>query len=183
MVLEPDALADLKCLSSSEAAARQKLLAYATAQFRAKAPNAYVYLDAGHSTYVTATTMARRLKAAGVTDVRGFALNVSNYHTTAEETAYAAKVNKALATQGVSTRRYVIDTSRNGKGTNGEWCNPAGRKLGVTSRITKNATVKQPEARLWIKAPGESDGNCGTAAGSSAGTFDPQLAYNLVKGR
>jgi endoglucanase len=35
---------------------------------------------------------------------------------------------------------------------------------------------------LWIKTPGESDGNCGTGTGTVAGQFDPQLAYNLVYG-
>ena len=34
---------------------------------------------------------------------------------------------------------------------------------------------------LWIKTPGESDGDCGTST-SPAGQFDPQLAYDLVYG-
>ena len=37
------------------------------------------------------------------------------------------------------------------------------------------------EALLWIKTPGESDGDCGTST-DPAGTFDPQLAYDLVYG-
>ncbi|MBT0768522.1 glycoside hydrolase family 6 protein [Kineosporia sp. J2-2] len=183
VILEPDALADLSCLSTTAATTRQKLLTYATQQFSKKAPNAYVYLDAGNSNYATAAAMSKRLKASGINNVRGFSLNVSNYHTTQDEKAFAAKLNKALKAKGVSTKRYVIDTSRNGKGSNGTWCNPAGRKIGVTSRVTKNATTKQPEARLWIKTPGESDGSCGVAPGSTAGAFDPQIAYNLVKGK
>lgn len=35
---------------------------------------------------------------------------------------------------------------------------------------------------LWIKDPGESDGDCGTGSGTVAGQFNPQLAYDLVHG-
>jgi endoglucanase len=35
---------------------------------------------------------------------------------------------------------------------------------------------------LWIKTPGESDGDCGTGSGTTAGQFVPQLAYNLIYG-
>ena len=38
------------------------------------------------------------------------------------------------------------------------------------------------EMLLWVKIPGDSDGNCGTAPGTPAGTFDPELAYGLVYG-
>lgn len=35
---------------------------------------------------------------------------------------------------------------------------------------------------LWIKAPGESDGNCATGAGSAAGRFLPDVAHKLIHG-
>jgi endoglucanase len=34
----------------------------------------------------------------------------------------------------------------------------------------------------WIKVPGESDGNCGVGAGSSAGQFLPEVAYKVIYG-
>jgi len=182
VVLEPDALADLNCLTGSAATTRRKLLSYAVTQLADRAPNAYVYLDAGNPGYASAATTAKRLKAVGVAKIRGFSLNVSNFYTTGQEKAYAARINKALRARGVSTRRYVVDTSRNGNGSNGSWCNPAGRRIGTTARVVRKPTAKKPEALLWVKTPGESDGSCGTAAGSTAGDFDPQLAYDLVKG-
>ena len=50
-------------------------------------------------------------------------------------------------------------------------------KLGPTDQVGGGA-----EALLWIKDPGESDGNCGTGTGTVAGQFSPQLAYDLVYG-
>ncbi len=35
---------------------------------------------------------------------------------------------------------------------------------------------------LWLKTPGESDGNCGVRAGSSAGQFLPEVAYKMIHG-
>ena len=86
---------------------------------------AVVYLDGGHSNWLNASTMADLLVRSGVERVRGFATNVSNYNTTAAEHAYGEKLS---ALTGGS--HYVVDTSRNGRGSNGEWCNPAGRALG-----------------------------------------------------
>ncbi|GAA3597946.1 glycoside hydrolase family 6 protein [Kineosporia mesophila] len=183
VVLEPDALADFNCLTTAQAATRQKLLTYATEQFHQSAPNAYVYLDAGNSNYATATAMSGRLLKSGLKNIRGFSLNVSNYHTTAEENAFATKLNAQLRKRGSATKPYIIDTSRNGLGSNGVWCNPAGRKLGVTSRVNQTPTAKTPEARLWIKTPGESDGNCGIAPNAAAGVFDPAIAVGLVRGK
>jgi endoglucanase len=35
---------------------------------------------------------------------------------------------------------------------------------------------------LWIKAPGESDGDCGLGTGTQAGDFSPGLATQLISG-
>lgn len=183
VVLEPDSLADFGCMSTADANARQKLLTYATEQFKKSAPNAYVYLDAGNSNWASAKAMSGRLEKSGLKNVRGFSLNVSNYRTTAKENAYAAKVNAELRKRGVKTKPFVVDTSRNGNGPGSDWCNPGGRKLGVTSRVNPAPSAKKPEARLWIKTPGESDGNCGIAPNAAAGVFDPQIAVGLIRGK
>lgn len=177
VILEPDALGDESCMTSAQIAERNNLLTNAIAQFRAKAPNTWVYLDAGNPGWTSATTMAQHLAAAGLSGAHGFSLNVSNFYTTAQNTAYGNAVNSALGASNGYTKPYVIDTSRNGKGSNGTWCNPAGAQIGSTPRLGGGA-----EMLLWVKNPGESDGNCGTGGGSSAGQFLPQVAYNLVYG-
>jgi endoglucanase len=175
VVIEPDAVAQIDCLpNDTERTTRLGLLKYATEQFKAKAPAAKVYLDAGNAKWIAAGTMATRLKSAGIANVRGFVVNVSNYYTTAQSSAYAGDVNTALG----KAYPYVVDTSRNGNGSKeGEWCNPAGRKLGATSR-----TGTAPEMELWVKDPGDSDGPCGTAPDVPAGQFSPDLADHLIKG-
>ncbi|GAB2808894.1 glycoside hydrolase family 6 protein [Lentzea nigeriaca] len=174
VVIESDSLADFNCLDSAKIAERTAMIKYATEQFKAKAPNTWAYLDAGNAQWVPAATMAGRLDAAGVRNVRGFSLNVSNYHTTTASTTYGNAVSASFSGY---TKPYVIDTSRNGNGHNGEWCNPGGRKLGTPARTGGGA-----EMLLWVKVPGDSDGKCGKAPNVEAGEFDPQLAYDLIHG-
>ncbi|WP_119098353.1 glycoside hydrolase family 6 protein [Streptomyces sporangiiformans] len=59
-----------------------------------------------------------------------------------------------------------------------DWCNPAGRRLGVPSSIG----VGGADYLLWIKVPGDSDGSCGIGHGFPAGSFSPHLAERLIDG-
>ena len=174
VVLEPDALADFNCMDAAAITTRNSMLVYATQQFHDLAPNTWAYLDAGNPGWVAAATMAGRLKDAGLANVRGFSVNVSNYYTTADDVNYGNAVNSSL---GTAAKPFVVDTSRNGNGTNGEWCNPAGRKLGVPTQTGGGA-----EMLLWVKVPGDSDGPCGIGAGIPAGQFSPDLAMHLITG-
>lgn len=169
VVLEPDALAQITCLSTSDQAARYANLADAV-NVLATQTNAFVYLDAGHSTWMSAATIAERLKQANIAQARGFSLNISNFHRTTDNITYG---NAITAIVGKS---YVIDTSRNGNGSNGEWCNPRGRALG--EKPTTNSTGNV-DAYLWIKVPGESDGPCN--GGPSAGIWWEEYAQELIR--
>ncbi|WBQ02891.1 glycoside hydrolase family 9 protein [Kribbella sp. CA-293567] len=173
VVLEPDALGDFECMTAAQISERNGMLAFATQQFKDRAPNTWAYLDAGNAGWVPAATMAQRLQGAGIADARGFAVNVSNYYTTSASITYANNVRTGLGT----AKPFVIDTSRNGNGSSGVWCNPAGRKLGSSPQIGGGA-----ELLLWIKVPGNSDGACGTAPTVPAGTFSPDLATRLISG-
>ena len=77
-------------------------------------------------------------------------------------------------------KHFVIDTSRNGQGpwtTSAgypdaqDWCNPPDRGLGV--RPTADTSVTLLDAYLWVKIPGESDGECTRGLGPT-GTADPE---------
>ncbi|WP_330328855.1 glycoside hydrolase family 6 protein [Streptomyces sp. NBC_00536] len=176
VVLEPDALGHESCMTAAQIAERNAMLKNAIAQFNAKAPNTWVYLDAGNPGWIGASTMAQQLAGAGVGGARGFVLNVSNYFTNDQNSSYGNAVNSALSSYGY-TKPFVVDTSRNGNGSNGQWCNPAGRRIGTPTQRGGGA-----EMLLWIKIPGESDGNCGVGAGSSAGQFLPEVAYKMIYG-
>lgn len=76
-------------------------------------------------------------------------------------------------------KHFVIDTSRNGQGTwvppenkykdPEQWCNPPGR--GIGERPTTVTSHPLVDAKLWIKVPGESDGECKRG---TQGTIDPE---------
>lgn len=173
-VLEPDALGLLdKCLSKEQQAARLALIWDAVKVLRQN-PNAAVYLDAGHAPHAPAPDMADRLKRAGIEDAHGFALNVSNYVWDAENIKFGHEVSKL-----VGGAPFILDTSRNGNGQDPklEWCNPPGRKLGkLPTTETGDPLI---HAFLWLKRPGESDGECN--GGPKAGVFWLEQALELAK--
>ncbi|WP_249714138.1 glycoside hydrolase family 6 protein [Rhizomonospora bruguierae] len=97
---------------------------------------------------------------------------------------------------------FVVDTSRNGHGPWSApagvtwpdpqtWCNPPDRGLGL--RPTTNTGNPLADAFLWVKIPGQSDGQCdrGTGTGTdparggiadpAAGAWFDQQAIELVQ--
>ncbi|OJH39157.1 glycoside hydrolase family 6 protein [Cystobacter ferrugineus] len=178
VLIEPDAVAQLDCLPDDTARqTRLGLLRYATEQLRDRAPNTWAYLDGGNARWIAADTMAQRLHSAGVSNIRGFVVNISNFYTTAESISYGNAVSAALSSRYGYGKPFAVDTSRNGNGSNGEWCNPGGRKLGTLSQVGGGA-----ELLLWVKIPGDSDGTCGIAPNTPAGQFSPDLAIRLING-
>ncbi len=110
--------------------------------------------------------------------------NPSDFSTWGLTTAwYAQNMGNAVA-----TTHFVVDTSRNGDGPNnmqayaqapydqpssvigtlagGNWCNPPNSGLGL--RPTANTGVPLLDAYLWVKTPGQSDGQCDAAGGVRA---------------
>lgn len=172
VILEPDALAQADQLPPAQREERYTMIREAVATL--KKAGATVYLDAGNPEWKQPADMAQRLKRAGVDGADGFALNVSNFFTTQANVAYGT----ALSAQ-TGGKHFVIDTSRNGLGpaADREWCNPAGRALGEhPTTQTGNPLV---DAFLWVKNPGESDGNARGAP--AAGTFWPDYALGLAQ--
>ena len=249
ILVEPDGLANLPTdCNQPDTYNRVGLINYA-AHALLRDANASIYLDAGHSGWHATGDMATRLVAAGVADVQGFFLNVSNYRLTDYETKYGTWVSECIAFghdpeeggwrlghydycasqyyspfgpvdvndistwhytdqwysanmgTAVPTARFVIDTSRNGQGTwtapathpAGDpqvWCNPPGRGLGL--RPTANTGQPLLDAYLWVKTPGQSDGQCyrwtsgpldpvRNMADPAAGQWFPEMALELVE--
>ncbi|HYO02218.1 MAG TPA: glycoside hydrolase family 6 protein [Mycobacterium sp.] len=176
IILEPDALAMADCLSPDQRQERFDLMRYAVDTLT-RNPAAAVYIDAGHSRWLSAEDMAARLNDVGVGKAQGFSLNTANFFTTDEEIGYGETISGL--TNG---SHYVIDTSRNGAGPAADdplyWCNPSGRALGAspsTATASPNA-----DAYLWVKRPGESDGSCGRGD-PGAGRFSNQYAIDLAR--
>lgn len=173
VVLEPDALAGMTCLSPALQEERMNLIHDAVRVL--KAHGAAVYIDAGHARWVAPAEMANRLNRAGIADADGFSLNISNFLSNSVNIAYGTEVSRR-----VGGKHFIIDTSRNGQNLTsaGNWCNPKGQRVGAapTTR-TGNPLV---DAFLWIKTPGESDGTCG--GGPAAGKWWGEYALGLAGG-
>jgi endoglucanase len=174
VILEPDALAMIDCLSPGQQQERLDLIRYAV-ETLSRNPATGVYVDAGHPRWVAADVMADRLNQVGVEKARGFSLNTANFFTTEESIGYGQAISGMTG-----GKPFVIDTSRNGVGPvdTDSWCNPPGRALGAAP--TTATGHPQVDAFLWVKRPGESDGSCGGGA-PSAGTFVAQYAIELAR--
>ena len=170
VILEPDALTQMDCLSSTDQTTRVGLIQYAVGVLKTASSQIAVYLDGGHSAWKSASDQAARLTRANVAAADGFALNVSNFQYTANSIAYGKSISALIG-----GKHFVIDTSRNGLGptSDNQWCNPAGRGLGALS--TTSTADPSVDAYLWIKAPGESDGACNGAPAAGAWWADYAL--------
>ncbi len=173
VVLEPDALASMDCLSSTDQQTRLSLLAEAVTILNSH-PGTYVYLDAGHAGWQSANNMATRLTSAGVSNARGFSLNTSGTDFTSRELTYGDSISGLI-----DNKHFIVDTSRNGVGPTADyqWCNPLGRALG--ERPTSVTADSRADAYFWIKRPGESDGACN--GGPAAGSWWADYALGLAQ--
>ena len=180
VILEPDAVPDIVagCLNTNAVHERLELLQQAIAALK-RDPGVLVYLDAGNAGWIKPSSkLLAPLRAAGLAEADGFALNVANFESTAASIGYGKALSRKL-----HGAHFVIDTSRNGNGVDRDpadkptWCNPPGRALGQPP--TTRTGVAGVDAFLWIKPPGASDGNCRPGA-PPAGQWWAQYALQLA---
>ncbi|MFF0018757.1 glycoside hydrolase family 6 protein [Streptomyces sp. NPDC005374] len=180
VVLEPDAVLHLVdgCTEDDFHEERYDLLGDAVKKLKSL-KNTRVYLDAGNAGWGHPDQIFDPLKRAGIAEADGFSVNVSNFYSTEDSITYGKELSAK-----VGGKHFVIDTSRNGNGPyksgeeNERWCNPPGRALGETP-TTKTAD-SLVDAYLWVKRPGESDGEC--KGGPKAGQWWPTYALKLAQG-
>jgi endoglucanase len=173
IVVEPDALGQSLEMAPEERAARLRTLRIAVDIIKENCPEARVYLDA--SMWVSPGQMAGLLHQANVGSADGFSLNVASHVADRSALEYGDTLSAM-----VGDKRYIVDSSRNGKGSDSlgkEWCNNSG--LGVGRRPgTLVAEHPRLDGLYWIKTPGVSDGTCN--GGPSAGTFWLSQALELA---
>lgn len=119
MILEPDLGLDAVPNNpddkrTADPAVRLGLVRYAAHRF-AELPRTSVYLDASDSDWLSVEKEVPLLTAAGIDDVRGFALGATHYSSVAENIDYGTELTKALAAAGHPDKHFVIDTADNGK--------------------------------------------------------------------
>ncbi|MEU6354214.1 glycoside hydrolase family 6 protein [Streptomyces sp. NPDC047072] len=180
VILEPDAVLHLVdgCTQDEFHEERYDLLKGAIEKLKSL-KNTKVYLDAGNAGWGHPDQIYEPLQWAGIDKADGFSVNVSNFYSTEDSITYGKQLSAK-----VGNKHFVIDTSRNGNGPytagdeNERWCNPPGRALGETP-TTKTADPLV-DAYLWVKRPGESDGEC--KGGPKAGQWWPDYALKLARG-
>lgn len=106
--------------------------------------------------------------------------------TATDATANTAGINSRYAQELGTTQpnaHFLVDTSRNGQGPwtpvagrySGDaqtWCNPPGRGLGARPQSHPDSATPLLDADLWIKTPGQSDGQCNRSVAGA--TTDPE---------
>lgn len=173
VIVEPDALPHSTLLDAKEQKHRISLVKKAVT-ILANNCDAIVYIDIGHSNWLSPSDSFDLLMQAGVDRARGFSVNVSNYQTTQDSLIWGSQIASGFENE----KYFIVDTSRNGQGPLDDcWCNPAGRGLGETP--TNQTPSRFCDAFMWIKVPGESDGKCN--GGPIAGKFWPEQAVELVQ--
>ncbi|GLD97177.1 hypothetical protein PINS_up005860 [Pythium insidiosum] len=176
-ILEPDAiglLADNGCGNANNYAEN---LAMALDVLGAN-PNADIYLDIGYWTLMSdqkaadVAALVRRVDRAG--RCKGIALNTSNYRPVKEMIEACERFSRATA----GKYHCIIDTSRNyvTPPSSNEWCNTKG--MGIGPLPTQNTGHPLIDYFVWVKPPGESDGECSgrtsdSMLGPQAGQFFP----------
>jgi endoglucanase len=106
VVLEPDAYP-----GAGSNQAKHDMLNAAIGTLKQDAPNAAVFLDIGNSGWLSAQTIATKVKTySNYALIDGWASNTSNFHPTPNEVTYAQQL------WALTCKPTIIDTSRNGLG-------------------------------------------------------------------
>ncbi|RHY31661.1 hypothetical protein DYB32_003287 [Aphanomyces invadans] len=164
-ILEPDAVGLATGGGCGQDAGYLDNMQRASAILTTNNSNAMLYVDVGYWMLQTddkARQIASALQVVSATSrlhsVRGIVLNTANYRPVSEITSLCARL---IQVAGNPDWRCVIDTSRNYQTptTTTEWCNNKFGAIGIPP--TRNTGFPNlVDAFLWIKIPGESDGEC-----------------------
>jgi endoglucanase len=90
-----------------------QLVNYAARRFTAL-PHTTVYIDAGAHYWPSFSQAVWMLEQAGISRVRGFALNSTEYDGTGAEVEYGVRLAQALAAAGIPNKHFVVNTAENG---------------------------------------------------------------------
>lgn len=181
--LETDAIMHTKDMSPEKADERLKLIGDTVDMLKKNNPNATVVLNAGSAGWGTPAETAALLKRANVQNADGFFLNVAGFESTADSMRHGDAIVTELDKLGITDKRYIIDTSRNGAkimalpGTKEAWADPYGAASGVKP-TTDQSIMKNPNvmALSWVKTPWAGDGRL-----TKPGAMNADYAIKLVE--
>ena len=130
-----------------------QLVSYAANKFTALR-HTTVYIDIGAAEWASVSQAASLLQRAGIRHSRGFALNVTQYGSTALELEYGGQLVHALAAAGIPGKHFVINTDENGApflagqypgdANEARTCNSPHDRICVTLGIPPTTNVASP---------------------------------------
>ncbi|CEG46934.1 hypothetical protein F444_00158 [Plasmopara halstedii] len=176
-IVEPDAVGLLADNGCGKAAGYLENLKIAVTALSAN-PNAVLYMDIGYWLLADpskTTEVAKIVKELCTSsNLKGVAINTSNYRSNDECTTYCNNFQTAM---GSTTMSCIVDTSRNYNGSpTTDWCNI--KSAGIGKPPTSETGFSNIDYYLWVKPPGESDGICSgvtqsnvSLTGVNAGSF------------
>lgn len=162
LVLEPDLAVALQGWRPS---VRISLTRYAARVF-SKLPRTTMYIDAGSADWLSIPRAVSMLRGAGIGYARGFSLGATHYAATGDEIEYGTRLVAALAKAGFPRRRFVVDTSDNGRPftwlqywaahplgdyDNAEECRTLSQRRCVTLGIPPTTDVDAPGTGLTLR--------------------------------
>lgn len=149
LILQPD-LPFALCAPSS---VPLQLVSYAANKFTALR-HTTVYIDIGAAEWASVPQAVSLLKRAGISHSRGFALDVTQYGSTALELEYGGQIVHALAAAGIPGKHFVINTDENGapflagqypgNANEARACNSPHDRICVTLGIPPTTNVASP---------------------------------------
>ncbi|KAL8002789.1 putative 1, 4-beta cellobiohydrolase [Plasmopara halstedii] len=176
-IVEPDAVGLLAGSNncSTEAGYLENLKV--AIEILSKNPNAELYGDVGYWTIVSDEQLPKVVKIikelSATKHLKGIVLNTSNYRTTAQIAELCSKFQNASNSTDLNC---IIDTSRNYlEPLNTDWCNVL--TAGIGALPTSKTNISNLDYGMWIKVPGESDGECN--GGPAAGDFFEEAFQKL----
>lgn len=178
IILEPDALPGVPDMPRQQAEERLAMLHQALQFFGAHNPNAYVYVDAGNSKWLSTSDLVKLLKSVyeGTNQQPRISLNVSNARPVPELAEYFKQVNALYG----GNLKALFDIGLSGAPTPppvDDWCNPRGARHGTLDDAVFNPTSSTEQ--LMVRPIGESSGEC-DKGDPEAGQFDADLAATIL---
>lgn len=99
---------------TADPAVRLGLVRYAAQRFSGLSRTS-VYLDASDADWLSISKIVPVLESAGVEYARGFALGATHYSSVGDNIDYGMRIIDALEADGISAKKFVIDTADNGR--------------------------------------------------------------------
>jgi endoglucanase len=191
VIIEPDSIAQMLqatqngTKTQADFDARMALIDELVTKLRNQCPNTRIYLDAAHAAWFPdPTPLIPGLIKAGIGKCHGFVSNVSNFRTDDSIAVWSEGLIGKLNIP--APFGWIADVGRNGKNPapeGSDWCNPLFVRFGRQPQYGGTLIGgTHCHGLLWVKRPGESDGDASSGTNShgglSAGTFDSRYLWN-----